>query len=139
MDASEEDLAVLNILKEFKTIAVVGCSREEGKASHDVPRYLQKAGYRIIPVNPFAEEILGEKAYAKLSDIKEEVDIVEVFRPSAEAAEIAREAVSINAKALWLQEGIVSDAAKDIAERNGLLFVMDRCMFKEHFRHRLEL
>ena len=138
MDASEENLTILKILKEFKTIAVVGCSREKGKASHDVPEYLQKAGYRIIPVNPFAKEILGERTYAKLSDIKVAVDVVEVFRPSAEAVGIARDAVSINAKALWLQEGIVSDEARDIAEKNGLLFVMDKCMFKEHYRHRLE-
>ncbi|MEM3839445.1 MAG: CoA-binding protein [Candidatus Micrarchaeaceae archaeon] len=133
MDADPASI-IDSILSRFHTIAVVGCSREEGKASHDVPKYLQRAGYRIIPVNPFAENILGEKSYKSLTDIKEQVDVVEVFRPPQEAATIARQAVSIHAKALWLQEGIVSEEAKRIAEDNGLLFVMDRCMFKEHYK-----
>jgi hypothetical protein len=139
MDEGEEDSIIWKVLRESKTIAVVGCSREEGKDSHNIPMYLQKVGYRIIPINPFATEILGEKAYAKLSDVKEKIDVVDVFRPSAEAVEIAKEAVSVHAKVLWLQEGIISEEAKKIAEENGLLFVMNRCMFKEHYKRRLEL
>ncbi len=133
IEDEEEDVA-RKILSSFKVIAVVGCSRNEGKPSHDVPQYLKDAGYKIIPVNPSADTILGEKAYKNLLEIKEPVDVVDVFRPSAEAVEIARQAVQIKAKALWLQEGIFSEEAKKIAEENGLLFVMNRCMMKEHYK-----
>ena len=122
------------ILKICRTIAVVGCSRTAGKPSHDVPMYLQNNGYRIIPVNPNADNILGEKAYAKLLDIKEPIDVVDVFRPAPEAPAIAEEAFRIGAKALWLQEGIVSEEAARIAKGHGMPFVMDRCMMKEHYR-----
>ncbi len=126
------DKTIKRILSESHVIAVVGCSREEGKPSHDVPAYLQSVGYKIIPVNPFANQILGVKAYKRLTDVEEPVDVVDVFRPSTEAAGIARDAAVIRAKALWLQEGITSEEAKSVAERSGMLFVMDRCMFKEH-------
>ncbi len=123
-----------SILKDCKVIAVVGCSREPGKPSHDVPAYMQSKGYRVIPVNPFADIILGEKVYKKLADIKESVDVVDVFRPGSETPSIAAEALHIHAKALWLQEGIANDEARRIAEDGGMLFVMDRCMMKEHDR-----
>ncbi len=140
METTESiDSTIEKILRTCHTIAVVGCSREEGKESHDIPKYLQKVGYRIIPVNPFADTILGEKAYKKLTEITDPVDVVDVFRPSEEAAGIAEQAVAIHAKALWLQEGIVSEEAMRIARENNLLFVMDRCMFKEHFKRRFEL
>jgi predicted CoA-binding protein len=122
------------ILKGSRTIAVVGCSREPGKPSHDVPAYLQSVGYRIIPVNPFADTILGENVYRRLTDIKEPVDVVDVFRPAPETPAIARDAVEIHAKVLWLQEGIANDEARRIAENGGMLFVMDRCIMKEHAR-----
>ena len=125
--------AITEILK-FHVIAVVGCSREQGKPSHDVPEYLQEAGYKIIPVNPFADCILGEKAYKKLSEIPVRVDVVDVFRPSAEALEITKEAYAIGAKAVWLQEGIFNDDAKKFAEEHNMLFVMNRCMMKEHYK-----
>ncbi|MCL4375216.1 CoA-binding protein [Candidatus Marsarchaeota archaeon] len=121
---------IRKILKEFKVIAVVGCSREQGKPSHDVPMYMKEAGYTIIPVNPFAEEILGEKAYKSLQDIKKKIDVVDVFRPAKEALEIAKAAVEVNAKVLWLQEGIFSKEAREYAEAHGLLFVENRCMMK---------
>ncbi|MCL5679834.1 MAG: CoA-binding protein [Candidatus Marsarchaeota archaeon] len=123
-----------SILSKYHVIAVVGCSRNVGKPSHDVPEYMQKAGYKIIPVNPSADMILGEKAYKTLLDIPEPVDVVDVFRPAQETVEIAKQAVKIKAKALWLQEGIFNDEAKKIAEDNGLLFIMNRCMMKEHYK-----
>ena len=130
----EADKTAYKILSKYHVIAVVGCSRNEGKPSHDVPEYLQSSGYKIIPVNPSADTILGEKAYKSLLDIKFPVDVVDVFRPSPETPEIARQAVQIKAKALWLQEGIFNDEAKKIAEDNGLLFIMNRCMMKEHYK-----
>jgi predicted CoA-binding protein len=130
----EADKTAYEILSKYHVIAVVGCSRNEGKPSHDVPEYMQSAGYKIIPVNPSADTILGEKAYKSLLDIKFPVDVVDVFRPSPETPEIARQAVQIKAKALWLQEGIFNDEAKKIAEDNGLLFIMNRCMMKEHYK-----
>ncbi|MCL4372395.1 CoA-binding protein [Candidatus Marsarchaeota archaeon] len=130
----EADKVAYEILSKYHVIAVVGCSRNEGKPSHDVPAYLQSVGYRIIPVNPSADEILGEKAYKSLLEIGFPVDVVDVFRPSPETVEIAKQAVAIKAKALWLQEGIFNDEAKKIAEDNGMLFIMNRCMMKEHYK-----
>lgn len=116
------------ILREFRTIAVVGLSRDPSKAAHAIPARMQRAGFRVIPVNPFVAEVLGEQAYPKLADVPFSVEVVLVFRPSAHAAEIARQAVAIGAKAIWLQQGIMSNEARDIAEAGGLLYVEDRCM-----------
>jgi predicted CoA-binding protein len=115
------------VLTAANTIAVVGLSRDPGKAAHAVPASLQAAGFRIIPVHPSATELLGEKVYRTLADIPEPVDLVDVFRPSPEAAGIAEQAVAIGAKALWLQQGIVSAKARAIAEEAGLDYVEDRC------------
>ncbi|WP_329068398.1 CoA-binding protein [Amycolatopsis sp. NBC_01480] len=115
------------ILASATTIAVVGLSRDPAKAAHGVPATLQAHGFRIIPVHPSATELLGEKVYRSLKDIPEPVDLVDVFRPSAEAAGIAADAVAIGAKALWLQQGIVSAEARRIAEDAGLEYVEDRC------------
>ncbi len=116
------------ILREYATIAVVGLSRSPEKAAHSVPRVLQSSGFRIIPLNPVASTLLGEKVYRELAQVPEKVDVVLVFRPSAEAAGIAEQAVAIGAKALWLQQGIVSAEARRIAEQAGLLYVEDTCM-----------
>ena len=115
------------ILASAKTIAVVGLSRDPAKAAHGVPATLQAHGFRIIPVHPSATELLGEKVYRSLKDIPEPVDLVDVFRPSPEAPGIAADAVAIGAKALWLQQGIVSAGARRIAEDAGLEYVEDRC------------
>jgi len=115
------------VLTAANTIAVVGLSRDPRKAAHAVPASLQAAGFRIIPVHPSATELLGEKAYRTLADIPEPVDLVDVFRPSPEAAAIAEQAVAIGAKALWLQQGIRSVEARAIAEEAGLDYVEDRC------------
>ncbi|HET6502506.1 MAG TPA: CoA-binding protein [Amycolatopsis sp.] len=121
-----DDLAE-RVLAAADTIAVVGLSRDPAKAAHAVPAQLQAAGFRIIPVNPSARTLLGERVYATLADIPEQVDLVEVFRPAAEAPGIARQAVAIGAKTLWLQEGIVSAQARRIAGEGGLAYVEDRC------------
>lgn len=135
--ASERD-DVLPILQNFKTIAVVGMSRAPSKAAHAIPKALQSAGFRVIPVNPHAgEELLGERVYAKLGDVPEPVEVVLVFRPSAEAERLAREAVAIGAHALWLQLGIRSAAAERIARDAGLLYVEDRCIGVERAVHRI--
>jgi predicted CoA-binding protein len=116
------------ILRESRTIAVVGLSTNPAKAAHSVPAAMQAAGFRVIPVHPSAESILGERAYRTLADVPEPVDVVEVFRPSPEAPGVAREAVGIGAKALWLQQGIASPGARTIAEDGGLAYVEDDCM-----------
>jgi predicted CoA-binding protein len=116
------------ILRESCTIAVVGLSTNPAKAAHSVPAAMQATGFRVIPVHPSAESILGERAYRTLTKVPEPVDVVEVFRPSPEAPTVAREAVGIGAKALWLQQGITSAEARAIAEDGGLVYVEDMCM-----------
>lgn len=130
---------VQKILREAKVFAIVGLSKDEQKASHFVAAYLQRAGYRVVPVNPTAAgtTILGETVYATLSDIPKDiaVDVVDVFRGDRHCPPIAREAVQIGAKALWLQLRIVSDDAGEIARVGGLDVVMDRCVKIEHARY----
>ncbi|EMA68812.1 CoA-binding protein [Halorubrum aidingense JCM 13560] len=128
-------------LLDAETIAVVGCSTTPGKAAHDIPAYLQREGYRVIPVNPFADEILGEPAYDALADVDEDVDLVNVFRPSDEVPEILdavreRHADRGDAGAAWLQLGISHDDAAAEAEADGIEVVQDRCMKVEHRRLR---
>jgi predicted CoA-binding protein len=125
------------ILQYAKTIAVVGASRDPSKSASSVPRVLQQRGFRIIPVNPFADEILGERVYRSLSEIPEKIDVVDVFRPSADAPAVARQAAAIGARALWLQQGIVSEEAKRIAEEAGMDYVEDTCMAVEAALHRI--
>jgi predicted CoA-binding protein len=123
------------ILEELSTFAVVGLSADPTKAAHSVPAAMQAYGWRIIPVNPHADMLLGEQVYRRLAEIPEPVDVVNVFRPSAEAAEITRQAVEIGAKAVWLQLGIVSAEARHIAAEAGLMYVEDRCTAVERARH----
>jgi predicted CoA-binding protein len=111
---------------------VVGASTTEGKPGHDIPRYLQSQGYRIIPVNPRSEEVLGERSYQSLRDIDVHVDVVEVFRPPEEAEGIAREAIATGAKTLWFQPGTHTDAAVARAREAGLTVVAKRCMGVTH-------
>ncbi len=123
---------ISEILKTSRTIAVVGLSPKEDRASHEVAAYMQKHGYRIIPVHPQATEILGEKVYARLEDIPESVDIVDVFRKSDDTPPVAESAVRIGARVLWLQLGIANEVAASIAEAGGLQVVQDRCIKIEH-------
>ncbi len=115
------------ILQSAKTIAVVGASRDPDKAGGSVPEGLQRRGFRIIPINPYAETLFGERVYRSLLEVREPIDLVDVFRPAADAPEIARQAVAVGAKALWLQEDIRSEEARRIAEAAGLEFVEDEC------------
>src|SRR5712664_2223281 len=115
------------ILERATTIAVVGASRDSNKAGGSVPAGLQARGFRIIPINPFADELFGERVYRSLLDVPEPIDLVDVFRPAADAPEIARQAVQVGAKALWLQLDIRSDEAQRIAEAAGLDYVEDEC------------
>jgi predicted CoA-binding protein len=115
------------ILRELDVIAVVGASRDPGKAAHSVPKQLQGAGFRIVPVNPHADEILGQRVYRTLENIPFPIDIVLVFRPSGDVPPVAKSAVAIHAKALWLQQGIASPEARKIARDGGLHYVEDEC------------
>jgi predicted CoA-binding protein len=119
------------ILSGSKTVAVVGISDNPDRPSHSVAKYLQERGYRVIPVNPFVTEVLGEKAYKSLSEIPERVDVVDVFRKSADVPPIAEEAVRIGARFFWMQEGVENDRAREILDAAGIPCVMDRCMMKE--------
>ncbi|MFB6132055.1 MAG: CoA-binding protein [Halanaeroarchaeum sp.] len=120
---------------DLDTIAVVGCSTTEGKAAHDIPKYLQDHGYHVIPVNPFADEILGHEAYDSLVDIDEEIDVVDVFRPSDEVPGIVDEVEERDdVEVVWLQQGIQHDDAGERVVESGRRFVQDRCMKVEHQR-----
>ncbi|HET7560480.1 MAG TPA: CoA-binding protein [Limnochordia bacterium] len=120
------------IFAQTRTIAVVGLSPDPDRSSHGVASYLQQAGYRIIPVNPNARAVLGERAYPDLRSVPEPVDLVDVFRRSEFVPEIAEETVAISAKALWLQLGVVHEPAARRARAAGLTVVMDRCLAVEH-------
>ena len=115
------------ILEESTTIAVVGASRHEEKAAYAVPLQLKLHGWRMIPVNPYADRIWGEVCYPRLSDVPEPVDLVNVFRPSGQAAAVVRDAAAIGAKAVWLQQGIVSAEGREIAAEAGMDYVEDLC------------
>jgi len=127
--------AVREVLGNAKTIAVVGLSPNPMRPSNPVAQYMQRHGYRIVPVNPNEQEILGEQCYPSLSDIPFPVDIVDVFRQPEAVLPIAEEAVKIGAKAIWLQLGVISPQGVAIAERGGLTVVMDLCIMVEHRRY----
>ena len=119
------------ILSGSKTVAVVGISDKPDRPSHLVAKYMQERGYRVIPVNPLVTEVLGEKAYKSLTEIPGRVDLVDVFRKSEDVPPIAEEAVRIGARFFWMQEGVVSERAREILEDAGIPCVMDRCVKKE--------
>jgi predicted CoA-binding protein len=120
------------IVKEAKTVAVVGASNDPEKYSNEVAAYLKEHGYHVIPVNPTEEEVLGERAYDTVDEVPEKIDVVDVFLPPEKTPEIAEDAVRAGAKVLWLQEGIKNSEARQIAEEGGLTYVEDRCMLKTH-------
>lgn len=119
---------------ELKRIAVIGLSKDPAKAAHSVPRYLQRHGFEIIPVNPYGgSELLEEKVYQSLTDVPSGIDLVLVFRPSSEALPFIKEAVSRDdVQGVWLQDGITSEEGKELCLKRGLLFVEDECMYREH-------
>jgi uncharacterized protein len=124
------------LLRESKTIAVVGLSSNPRRPSHEVAAYLQSVGYKIIPVNPNESEVLGQKSYPRLEDVPEPIDIVDVFRRPEEVPPIADSAIAIHARALWLQQGITNAQAAAKASNAGLLVVEDACLFVEHKKRR---
>ncbi len=127
---------VAGILRSARTIAVVGLSSNPMRASHGVAEYLKSAGYRIIPVNPNETEVLGERSYARLEDVPEPVDIVDVFRRAEEVPAVAESAIGIGAKVLWMQLGIENAEAAERARAAGLVVVEDACLLVEHKRRR---
>ena len=131
---SDTDDIVEQILTSYDTITVVGASANAAKAAHEVPAHMQRHGWRIIPVNPHADTILGEPVYRTIGDVPEQVGLVDVFRPPEQAAEVARQAVAAGATALWLQLGITSPQARAIAQSAGLLYVENRCLIIEQRR-----
>jgi predicted CoA-binding protein len=120
------------ILRSSKTVAVVGLSSDPDRSSHGVASYLQKQGYRIIPVNPKETEILGEVSYARLEDIPEPVDVVNVFRRAELTPDVVRSAIAIGAKAVWLQLGIANEESRRLAEAAGVPYVEDTCIAVAH-------
>jgi len=125
-------MSVKEILEKYKTIAVVGLSSHPWRASFSVSRYMQSAGYRIIPVNPLETEILGEKAYPTLDDIPEPFDIVDIFRRPEYVPDIVEAAIRRNARVIWMQLGVVNEEAAARARAAGLEVVMDRCILQDH-------
>lgn len=124
---------IKEMLTKYKNIAVVGLSPDPSKPSHGVAAYLKRVGYRIIPVNPSCQQdILGEHCYPTLADIPDQVDIVDVFRRSEHLPEIVDQSIAKGAKVVWMQEGVINEAAAAKAEAAGLDVVMDRCLLKEH-------
>ena len=126
----------LAILKSARTVAVVGLSPDPSRPSYAVASYLKRQGYRIIPVNPNAPEVLGEKSYPDLRSVPEVIDVVDVFRRPEHVPAVVEEAIAVGAKAVWMQEGVIHPEAAERARQAGLRVVMDRCMLKEHQRYR---
>jgi predicted CoA-binding protein len=122
------------ILHKTKIVAVVGLSDNPGRPSYHVAEYMQEHGYRIIPVNPFVSEVLGERSYASLRDVPVPVDMVDIFRKSEDVPPIVDDAIAIGARVIWMQEGVIHEGAAAKARAAGLNVVVDRCVLKEHAR-----
>jgi predicted CoA-binding protein len=125
---------IKKILEECRTIAVVGLSSNPGRPSYGVASYMKRRDYRVIAVNPNETEVFGERAFASLADVPDKIDLVDIFRRSSEAGTAVDQAIAVGANAVWLQEGVIDQAAAQRAVAAGLLVVMDRCWLKEHAR-----
>jgi uncharacterized protein len=134
--ATAEDAKITEVLATAKTIAVVGLSSKNHRASYGVSETLKESGYRIFPVNPNEREVLGEKCYARLEDIPEKIDIVDIFRRSEFVPEIVDAAMIIGARAIWMQEGVEDEASAERARQAGLFVIMDNCIAKEIYKRR---
>jgi uncharacterized protein len=128
------DQQIKDLLRSAHTIAVVGLSSSRLRASYGVAQYMQSAGYRVIPVNPNEQQVLGEKAYARLEDVPEKIDVVDVFRRSEFVPAVVDSAIRVGARAIWMQEGVADEAAAQRARAAGLFVVMDTCILKTHRR-----
>jgi uncharacterized protein len=135
LERYQDPLAIQRVLHSAKTIAIVGLSSNELRASHFVGFYLKRHGYRVIPVNPRETEVLGDASYASLLDVPVPVDIVNVFRAPDALPQIARDAVAIHAGALWCQFGVINEEGAEIAQAGGVTVIMDRCLKVEHARY----
>ena len=138
-DAPPSGDPVLEILKTSKTIAVVGLSSRRMRPSYGVAEYMQSAGYKIIPVNPNESEVLGEKSYARVEEVAEHIDIVDIFRRSQYVPDIVESSIRIGARAIWMQEGVFHSAAAARAREAGLFVIEDSCILKEHMSRRRAL
>jgi len=136
--ANPDDATLRTLLNRVKTIAVVGLSPQPARPSYRVAQAMQRYGYRIVPVRPLVDEVLGEKAYARLADIPFAVDLVDVFRAAEHVPAIVEQCVALNLPAIWIQEGIVHEAAALRAQAAGMAVVMDRCLLKEYVRLKTE-
>lgn len=134
MSANEAE-RIAGLLRESKTIAVVGLTDSPLRPSYGVSSYMQSQGYRIIPVNPNVRDSLGEKAYATLLDVPEKIDIVNIFRRPEAVPEVVDQAIQLNVPAIWMQEGVVHEEAAEKARKAGIFVVMDLCILKEHMRY----
>lgn len=132
--SNEGDVKLRELLKAARTIAIVGLSTDPARPSHRIGKYLQSAGYRVLPVNPQLPEVLGVRAVASLDELEERVDIVDLFRRSEEVGVHVDEAIRIGARTVWMQEGVIDEAAARRAQAAGLNVVMDRCIMAEHRR-----
>ena len=130
-----EPETIRRILKECRTIAVVGLSSDHRRPSNGVAAYMQRSGYKVIPVNPNETEVLGERAFGHLSEVPDEIDLVDIFRRPDKAGEAVDDAIASGAKAVWMQEGVIDNAAAERAESAGLMVVMDLCWLKEHYKY----
>ena len=128
--SDEEIIEILNL----KKVAVIGMSKHQEKAAHFVPKYLLENGFDIIPVNPNSDEILNKKCHKEINDIKDDIDIVDVFRPSEDVLPFVKDAIKKNPKVIWLQEGIHNEEAENLAREHGIDVVFNRCMLAEHQR-----
>ena len=128
--SDEEIIEILNL----KKVAVIGMSKHQEKAAHFVPKYLSENGFDIIPVNPNSDEILNKKCYKEINDIKDDIDIVDVFRPSEDVLPFVKDVIKKNPKVIWLQEGIHNEEAENLAREHGIDVVFNRCMLAEHQR-----
>lgn len=123
-----EDEVIREVLNTYKTVAVVGCSRDPRKDAHTVPAFAQARGFRVIPVNPFVDEILGERAYDNVKDIPFSIDVVNIFRPSDQVGPVVDDALETDAQVIWMQLGIRNEEAAQKAREAGLVVIQDRCM-----------
>ena len=128
--SDEEIIEILNL----KKVAVIGMSKHQEKAAHFVPKYLLENGFDIIPVNPNSDEILNKKCHKEINDIKDDIDIVDVFRPSEDVLPFVKDAIKKNPRVIWLQEGIHNEEAENLAREHGIDVVFNRCMLAEHQR-----
>ncbi len=134
MEHDEHSDEQIRDILSLKKVVVIGMSRHSSKAAHYVPKFLSDNGYDVIPVNPTAEEILGKKCYNSVSEIDEEIDIVDIFRPSDQVLPVVQEAIKKKPKVIWLQEGIHNSEAEELARQDGIKVVYNRCMLAEHQR-----